>query len=245
MDPTAFTIFGLPIQWYGILIASGVLIGGIIALKAAERKGISEDTMLDLLIFAVPLSIIGARIYYVVFSWDFYKDNPIEALNFRGGGMAIHGAIIMAVLVTIVFSKIKGESFWVIADIAAPSLILGQAIGRWGNYINQEAYGRPTDLPWGIMIDGVKVHPTFLYESLWNFLVFGFLLWFSRNKSETDGEVFLWYLILYSFIRFFIEGLRTDSLMWGPVRVAQLVSILSIVLAALILYKKKKQEKLA
>lgn len=241
MDSTAFTIFGIPIQWYGILIASGVLIGGLIGLKEAKRKGIEEDTILDLLIFAVPLAIIGARLYYVIFSWDLYKDNPIEALNFRSGGMAIHGAVIMAIIVTSIFCKIRKEKFWVIADIAAPSLILGQAIGRWGNYINQEAYGRPTDLPWGILIDGVKVHPTFLYESIWNFLVFGFLLWFSRKKSKTDGEVFLLYIILYSFIRIFIEGLRTDSLMWGTIRVAQLVSILGIIISAFILYRKKRQ----
>lgn len=241
MNSTAFTIFGIPIQWYGILIASGVLIGGLIGLKEAKRKGIEEDTILDLLIFAVPLAIIGARLYYVIFTWDSYKDNPIEALNIRGGGMAIHGAVIMAIIVAAIFCKIRKVKFWVIADIAAPSLILGQAIGRWGNYINQEAYGRPTDLPWGIIIDGVKVHPTFLYESIWNFLVFIFLLWYSRKKSKIDGEVFLLYVILYSFIRVFIEGLRTDSLMWGPIRVAQLVSILGIAVAAYILYKKKKQ----
>ncbi len=239
MNSTAFTVFGIAIQWYGILIASGVLIGGIIGLKAAKRKGVEEDTILDLLIFAVPAAIIGARLYYVIFAWDLYRDNPMEIFNTRNGGMAIHGAVIAAIIVASIFCKIRKEKFWVIADIAAPSLILGQAIGRWGNYINQEAYGRPTDLPWGIMIDGVKVHPTFLYESIWNFLVFGFLLWFSRNKSKTDGEVFLLYVILYSFIRIFIEGLRTDSLMLGPIRVAQLVSILGIGLAGFILYRKK------
>lgn len=241
MDPVAFRLFGLPIRWYGILIASAVIIGTILALKEAKRKGLEEDTILDLLLFAVPLSLIGARIYYVAFSWDQYRDNPIQALNFRGGGLAIHGAIIAAVLVTIIFSRIRKVKFWTIADIAAPSLILGQAIGRWGNYLNKEAHGGPTDLPWGIMINGQKVHPTFFYESAWNFLVFIFLYWYQK-KSDTEGEIFLLYIILYSFARLFIEGLRTDSLMWGKFRVAQLISLAIMAIGSFILYRKKKEK---
>mgnify|MGYP000959262969 FL=1 len=241
MNPVAFEIFNIEIRWYGILIASGVLIGTFIAMREARRKGIDEELLLDLLLFAVPAALLGARIYYVIFSWDLYRDNPIEALNFRGGGLAIHGAIIAAVIVAVVFSSKRKQNFWVFGDITAPSLILGQAIGRWGNYINGEAHGGPTDLPWGIMVNGVKVHPTFLYESIWNFFVFLFLLWYSRNKSKVDGEVFLLYLILYSVARLFIEGLRTDSLMWGPIRVAQLISIIGIIIPAAILYNKKKQ----
>jgi len=236
----AFKIFNVEVRWYGILIAAGVMIGTLIAMKEARRKGVEEDTLLDLLLFAIPSALIGARIYYVVFSWDMYRDNPIEALNFRGGGLAIHGAIIAAVLVAIIFCRIRKENFWKMADITAPSLILGQAIGRWGNYINGEAHGGPTNLPWGIMINGTKVHPTFLYESIWNFLVFGFLLWYSRNRSKINGEIFLLYLILYSVARLAIEGLRTDSLMWGSIRVAQLISLIGIVLPAIILYKKRK-----
>lgn len=232
MNPVAFEIFNIEIRWYGILIASGVLIGTFIAMREARRKGIDEELLLDLLLFAVPAALLGARIYYVIFSWDLYRDNPIEALNFRGGGLAIHGAIIAAVIVAVVFSRKRKQNFWVFGDITAPSLILGQAIGRWGNYINGEAHGGPTDLPWGIMVNGVKVHPTFLYESIWNFFVFLFLLWYSRNKSKVDGEVFLLYLILYSVARLFIEGLRTDSLMWGPIRVAQLISIIGIIIPA-------------
>lgn len=240
MDPIAFSIFGIDIRWYGILIASSVIIGTVLALREAKKHGIEEETILDLLLFGVPGSLIGARAYYVIFSWDFYKNNPIQILNFRGGGLAIHGAIIAAVIITIVFCKYRDLKFWTIADIAAPSLILGQAIGRWGNYLNKEAHGGPTDLPWGIMIKGVKVHPTFLYESIWNFLVFVFLYWYQK-KSETKGEIFLLYLILYSFARFFIEHLRTDSLMWGPMRVAQLISFIIIVVSSILLYKKKKQ----
>lgn len=232
MDPIAFRVFGVPIAWYGILISLGVFIGTIIGMREARRRGLDEETLLDFLLWVIPLSLVGARVYYVIFAWDTYRDNPISALNFRQGGLAIHGGIITAVIVAIVFTRIRKIEFWKLADICAPSLILGQAIGRWGNYINQEAYGRPTDLPWGILIDGVKVHPTFLYESIWNFLVFFFLRWYGRNKQKEQGEVFLLYIILYSFIRFFIEGLRTDSLMMGSIRVAQLVSVIGIVLAA-------------
>ncbi|MDR7870091.1 MAG: prolipoprotein diacylglyceryl transferase [Tissierellaceae bacterium] len=241
MNPVAFEIIGIPIRWYGIFIAFAFLIGTIIAIREAKRKGINEEIVIDLLLFAVPAALIGARIHYVIFSWDIYRDNPIEALNFRGGGLAIHGGIIGAVIVALIFCKVRKQNFWELADITAPSIILGQAIGRWGNYTNQEAFGGPTDLPWGIMINGTKVHPTFLYESIWNFLVFLFLLWYSRNKSKVDGEVFLLYIALYSFARFFIEGLRTDSLMWGPIRVAQLISVVSIIIAAIIFYRRRKQ----
>ena len=240
MDPVAFHLFGIPINWYGLLIASAVIIGTILALRETKRKGLDEEIFLDLLLYAIPFAIIGARIYYVIFSWDFYKDNPIKAFNIREGGLAIHGVIIAAVLVVIVFSKLRKQNPWVLTDIAAPSLILGQAIGRWGNFANQEAHGRPTDLPWGILIDGVKVHPTFLYESIWNLLVFFFLLWFRKNKAKENGEVFLLYLILYSVARFFIEGLRTDSLMWGPIRVAQLISLATIIIGSYIFYKRRK-----
>lgn len=241
MDPIAFHLFGMPIRWYGLLIASAVIIGTILALRETKRKGLEEEMFIDLLLYAIPFSIIGARIYYVIFSWDLYRDNPIEAFNIRAGGLAIHGVIIAAVLVVIIFSKLKKQNPWVLTDIAAPSLILGQAIGRWGNFANQEAHGGPTDLPWGILIDGVKVHPTFLYESIWNLLVFFFLLWFSRKKAKENGEVFLLYLILYSVARFFIEGLRTDSLMWGPIRVAQLISLTIIVIGSYIFYKRRKK----
>ena len=242
MDPVAFQLFGLEVRWYGILIAMGVLIGAIIALREAKRLGLDEEIILDLLIWEVPLCLIGARLYYVIFSWDLYRDNPIKALDIRSGGLAIHGVIITAIIVAIIFTRIKKVNFWTVVDACAPSLILAQGIGRWGNFLNQEAHGGPTDLPWGIIVDGVKVHPTFLYESLWNFAVFGFLLWYARNKQKVKGEVFLLYIALYSFIRFFVEGLRTDSLMLGPIRVAQLMSILGIAIASYIFYKRRKDQ---
>lgn len=242
MGPVAFEILGLEVRWYGIFIATGVLLGAIIAIREANRVEFDEETLLDLLIWAVPFSLVGARTYYVIFSWDLYKVNPIEVLNIRNGGLAIHGAIIASIIVAIIFTRRRKINFWTVADICAPSIILGQAIGRWGNYANQEAHGGPTNLPWGIMIRGEKVHPTFLYESIWNFGVFFFLLWYGRKKQKVKGEVFLLYLSLYSFIRFFIEGLRTDSLMLGQIKVAQLISIIGIIISTFIFYKRRKNE---
>lgn len=240
MDPVAFEIFGIEIMWYGILISIGVILGTILALREAKRVGVDENAFIDLLLFAIPAAVIGARAYYVIFSWDYYKDNPIQILNFRGGGLAIHGAIIAAVITAVIFTRRRNLDFWQIADIAAPSLALGQAIGRWGNFINQEAYGIPTDLPWGIMVNGVKVHPTFLYESIGDFLIFLFLVWYRRKKVKVSGEVFLLYIVLYSTVRFFVEGLRIDSLMLGPIRVAQLVSVVSIIVGLVYLYVRRK-----
>ncbi|HHV45466.1 MAG TPA: prolipoprotein diacylglyceryl transferase [Tissierellia bacterium] len=242
MDPVAFKIFGIEVMWYGVLISTGVLIGTILALRETKRVGVKEDDFIDLLLFAIPSAIIGARIYYVVFNWDYYGRNLGQILNFRGGGLAIHGAIIAATIVGIIFTKKRGLNFWQIADIASPSLILGQAIGRWGNFINQEAYGTPTDLPWGIMVNGVKVHPTFLYESLGNFIIFIILLWYRRKKQRVSGEVFLLYIMLYSLVRFFVEGLRIDSLMLGPVRVAQLVSLCAIIIGIYLFNKRRRKE---
>ena len=244
MDPVAFKLFGIEIMWYSILITIGVIIGAILAFREAERVGIGEENLIDLLLFAIPLAVIGARIYYVIFTWDYYSQNPKEILHFRGGGLAIHGAIIAAIITAVVFSKKRNLDFWTIADCCAPSLVLGQGIGRWGNYINQEAYGRPTDLPWGILIDGVKVHPTFLYESIGDILIFFFLLWYRKNKKEVSGEIFLLYIILYSTIRFFIEGLRTDSLMLGSIRIAQLVSVTGIILSIIYLNKRRNEKKI-
>lgn len=239
----AFSVFGLEIRWYGLLIALAVLIGTVLALKEAKRKGVKEETLIDMLLFAVPAAIIGARAYYVIFTWDYYSKNPSQILNIRGGGLAIHGVIIAGALVAIIFAKVRKESFWNLADIVAPSLILGQAIGRWGNFANQEAHGGPTDLPWGIIVDGVKVHPTFLYESIWNLIVFALLLWYRRKKATVEGEIFILYLMLYSVGRFFIEGMRTDSLMLGPFRVAQLISLTIITAGGAYLFWKKKKIK--
>ncbi len=239
INPVAFSIFDINIMWYGILIASGVLIGTLLALRESRRIGFRDEDLMDLLIVAIPSAIIGARLYYVIFQFDYYKDNLSEIINVRGGGLAIHGGIIAAVIVGAIFCKIRKVNFWQIADITAPSIILGQAIGRWGNFINQEAYGTTTDLPWGMIVDGQKVHPTFLYESLWNIVVFIFLLWYRRKGRKEDGEVFLLYAILYSVGRFFVEGLRTDSLMFGGFRVAQVISIIIIITMSGVFIKRR------
>jgi len=233
MDPIAFTIFGVSVAWYGILISLGILSGIAVATYRAKKEGLYNDVIMDLALVAVPVAIIGARLYYVIFSLDYYRENPGQILNIREGGLAIHGAIIGGVLVGYLFCRYKNIKFWTLADICAPSIILGQAIGRWGNFVNQEAHGGPTNLPWAIEVDGVMVHPTFLYESLWNFGAFCFLMYYSKKKKY-NGNIFILYLILYSIARFFIEGLRTDSLMFGSFRVAQLISIVSIVGAIIV-----------
>lgn len=228
MDRVAFTIFGIDVMWYGILMATGMILGTLLALREAKRVGISEDDVLNLAIFAIPSGVIGARLYYVIFNWGYYSQNPSQILNFRGGGMAIHGALIGGILAGLIYTRIKKINFLKMADIALIGMPLAQAIGRWGNYINGEAHGGPTDLPWGIMVDGVKVHPTFLYESIWDFGIFIFL-WIFRKNKKYEGQVAIYYIILYSLGRFFIEGLRTDSLMIGPLRMAQVISLVGVI----------------
>ena len=245
MDRVAFTVFGIDVMWYGILMATGMILGTYLALKEAKRVGISEDDVLNLAIFAIPAGVLGARLYYVIFNWGFYSQNPSQILNFRGGGMAIHGALIGGILAGLIYTKIKNINFLKMADIALIGMPLAQAIGRWGNYINGEAHGGPTDLPWGIMVDGVKVHPTFLYESIWDFGIFIFL-WIFRKKKKYEGQVAIYYIILYSLGRFFIEGLRTDSLMIGPLRMAQVISLVGVVggIIAHIYLSKKSNNKI-
>lgn len=245
MDPVAFEIFGLSIRWYGILIGSGMILGAWLAMREARRVGLNDDTLIDALIIALPIAILGARLYYVLFNLSDY-DSLLEALNFRSGGLAIHGGVLAGVGSFWVYAKIKKLDFFKWLDIVAPSIILGQAIGRWGNYINQEAHGGETTLPWGIMIDGIKYHPTFLYESLANLIIFVVLV-IIRKKKKFDGQIIALYMILYSVVRFFIEGLRTDSLYLGEFRVAQLISI-ALILGGLALYGimgKNNQKKLS
>ena len=245
MDRVAFTIFGIDVMWYGILMATGMILGTYLALKEAERVGISEDDVLNLAIFAIPAGVLGARLYYVIFNWGYYSQNPSQILNFRGGGMAIHGALIGGILAGLIYTKIKKINFFKMADIALIGMPLAQAIGRWGNYINGEAHGGPTNLPWGIMVGGVKVHPTFLYESIWDFGIFIFL-WMFRKKKKYEGQVAVYYIILYSLGRFFIEGLRTDSLMIGPLRMAQVISLVGVIggiIAHIYLSKKNNNKK--
>ena len=240
MNQFAFEIFGVGIAWYAIIITFSMLLGVQILLKVGSKFGYKENDLLDLSMFVLPSAIVGARLYYVVFKWDYYSNNLADIFSFRDGGLAIHGGILGGLLAGYLVCKYKKMNFGELADIISMPLILGQAIGRWGNYINQEAHGGPTDLPWGIMIDGQKVHPTFLYESIWNLIVFAILVK-SFKKRTFNGEHFLKYVVLYSIGRFFIEGLRTDSLMIGDFRVAQLISVMSIVFGIVTLYIAKEK----
>ncbi|EAC3170311.1 prolipoprotein diacylglyceryl transferase [Listeria monocytogenes] len=252
LDPVAIQIGSISVKWYGVIIASAVVIALLLALSEANKRKMDKEIIVDLLIWAIPISIISARIYYVIFEWDFYKNNLGEIVKIWHGGIAIYGALIGAVLTAIIFSRIKKISFWQLADVVAPSLIIAQAIGRWGNFMNQEAHGAETTrsfleslhLPDFIInqmyIDGAYYQPAFLYESLWNVLGFIVLLIIRRTKIRR-GELFLGYVIWYSFGRFFIEGMRTDSLMWGDFRVSQVLSLLLIVLSiGIIIYRRMK-----
>ncbi|WP_059104873.1 prolipoprotein diacylglyceryl transferase [Shouchella shacheensis] len=253
LNRVAFEIGPFAVNWYGIIIMIGVLLGVWVANRETIRHGFPPGFFSDLLLYALPISIVSARLYYVVFRWEYFSQNPQQILAIWEGGIAIHGALIGAFLTAYVYTKKKQVSFWKVADIAAPSLILGQAIGRWGNFINQEAHGGPVTktfleslrLPDFIInqmyIDGVYYHPTFLYESVWNFC--GFILFMLMRKlNPTRGYLIVSYAIWYSVGRFFIEGMRTDSLMvTESLRAAQLMSIFLVGLGVcLLVYLRRK-----
>ncbi|MGG4548334.1 prolipoprotein diacylglyceryl transferase [Rossellomorea marisflavi] len=254
IDPIAFQLGPISVHWYGVIIGLGIALGMYMVIRESKRQGLHPDTFIDLLVWAIPIAIISARIYYVAFEWNnYYADHPEDIIKIWNGGIAIHGALIGSVLTTIIFAKVRGLSFWKLTDIAAPSLIVGQAIGRWGNFINQEAHGREVSrqflenlhLPRFIIdqmyIDGAYYHPTFLYESLWNVVVLILLLIIRRKvKSLRRGELFLTYVIGYSIGRFFVEGMRTDSLMLGDFRFAQVISIALIVAAIVTMIYRRK-----
>ena len=226
-NPIAFTVIGIDVKWYGILIALGFMLAIYISYKRANNFSIKPDNILDFAIILIPASVIGARLYYVAFRWEYYQGNLQSIINIRNGGLAIHGGILFGIVAGILVCKIKRINILDLADLVFPSLALAQSIGRWGNFFNSEAHGGPTDLPIAVIIDGQKYHPTFLYESLFCFLLFWILSWISK-KRKFKGQLALLYGMLYSLERYFVEGLRTDSLMLGEIRIAQLVSIISI-----------------
>ena len=240
INPVAFKLFGLEVRWYGILIAIGAFLAINVAEKMGKRynykDGLYNLFSSDLGIFVILLGVIGARLYYVIFQWDYYRENPGEILAIRNGGLAIYGGILAGLLATYIFSRIKKIKFITILDCLAPAVPLAQAIGRWGNFINGEAHGGPTDLPWGIMVDGIKVHPTFLYESLLDFFIFIVLYFFVSKRQKFEGQLFTLYLIIYGCGRFFIEAMRTDSLYFGPFRVSQLLSLILVVIGLIIYF---------
>jgi prolipoprotein diacylglyceryl transferase len=253
------SIFGFSIAFYGMIIGCGMLLGLFVATKEYVRSGYKADDIQDFALWVIVLGIIGARIYYVIFEWDYYSKHLLEIPNIRQGGLAIYGGVLMALFTCIVYTRKKKLDFFPMADAGVLGLILGQAIGRWGNFFNAEAFGGYTDSLLAMRIKEsivnpaminenvrshilllddisyIQVHPTFLYESVWNLCVFFFLLWFSKRK-KFKGQVFLLYLGLYGFGRFFIEGLRADSLMlFGTgIAVSQALSLV-LVLASVIL----------
>ena len=232
-DPVAFTLFGMDIMWYGVLIGTGFVLAIILCYKRAPKHGIQSDHILDFAIFLIPASIIGARAYYVLFSWENYAGDLWKILNIRNGGLAIHGGIIAGFIVGLLE----------LADLVFPTVALAQAIGRWGNFFNSEAHGGPTDLPWAVWADGQYVHPTFLYESLWCFALFWFLLWLDKRRAF-PGQIACLYGMLYSLERGLVEQLRTDSLMIGSFKQAQVLSFFVFVLCLalyIILRNKRKR----
>lgn len=240
INPVAFTLFGVEVKWYGILIAMGALLAIFFAEKLSKKKGLYDDLVTDFSFFIIIFGIIGARLYYVLFEWEYYSMHKDEILSIRNGGLAIYGGIIAGIIVALVFSKIKKVEFWDLADIVAPGLSLAQGIGRWGNFINGEAHGGVTNLPWAILVNGQRVHPTFLYESILDILIFLFLYFYLSKNQKFKGELFSTYMIIYGIGRFFIEGLRTDSLYIGVFRVSQIVSLLMVLVGIIVIIRNRK-----
>ncbi|HAR6921544.1 TPA: prolipoprotein diacylglyceryl transferase [Staphylococcus aureus] len=252
IDPVAFNFGPLSVRWYGIIIAVGILLGYFVAQRALVKAGLHKDTLVDIIFYSALFGFIAARIYFVIFQWPYYAENPGEIIKIWHGGIAIHGGLIGGFIAGVIVCKVKNLNPFQIGDIVAPSIILAQGIGRWGNFMNHEAYGGPVSrafleqlhLPNFIIenmyINGQYYHPTFLYESIWD--VAGFIILVNIRKHLKLGETFFLYLTWYSFGRFFIEGLRTDSLMLtSNIRVAQLVSILLILISiSLIIYRRIK-----
>ena len=265
LNRVAFTLFGKDIYWYGIIIAVGFIVAVLYGCHRAADFGVDQDKILDMLLFAVPAAIIGARAYYVIFYLDLYinaegKFMWGEAIAIWDGGLAIYGGIIAAVLTAAIFCAVKKQPFWSFTDCGAYGFLIGQLIGRWGNFMNVEAYGGVTNLPWRMsaakiarellsegkigaevyeqIVEGtLGVHPTFLYESLWNLVGFVLLILLFRKGRKFNGQIFLCYVIWYGIGRTIIEGLRTDSLYFfgTGIRTSQLVGIISV-LAAVVLY---------
>ncbi|HEA6704588.1 TPA: prolipoprotein diacylglyceryl transferase [Staphylococcus aureus] len=252
IDPVAFNLGPLSVRWYGIIIAVGILLGYFVAQRALVKAGLHKDTLVDIIFYSALFGFIAARIYFVIFQWPYYVENPSEIIKIWHGGIAIHGGLIGGFIAGVIVCKVKNLNPFQIGDIVAPSIILAQGIGRWGNFMNHEAHGGPVSrafleklhLPNFIIenmyINGQYYHPTFLYESIWD--VAGFIILVNIRKHLKLGETFFLYLTWYSIGRFFIEGLRTDSLMLtSNIRVAQLVSILLLLISiSLIVYRRIK-----
>ena len=241
--PYSFNLFGLEIYFYGVIIALGFILAALYCAKRAKEFGLSSDELYELVIWLIPTCIIGARLYYVLFKLDYFITNPDKIFALRDGGLAIYGGIIAGIIVGIIWCRAKKIRVFAVADLTAFGLLIGQSVGRWGNFINREAFGAQTEIfcRMGLTVPGFEtlyVHPTFLYESLWNF--FGLIvlhIWSKKGKRKYDGQIFWLYILWYGLGRAWIEGLRSDSLYIGStdIRVSQLLAIVSAVVSLVIL----------
>ncbi len=242
--PYSRYLFGA-LPWYGLLIVCGIIAAITLCIHEEKRLGLKTDTVIDAAFWVIPFGILGARLYYVAFQWDMFAPDPLSILRLWEGGLAIYGGVIGGLLAMLLFARHRKMNPFILSDITVPGLALAQSIGRWGNYFNMEAYGREiTDPAWQFFPIGVQIPSaegytwhmaTFFYESSWNLLVF-LILWFIiRKRSKATGTTTLWYLLLYGTGRFFIEGLRMDSLMTSTIRVSQLLSLVLVLLSAALL----------
>lgn len=255
MNPILYDFGIISIKWYSVLILLGMLLGGVTVLREAKKWEIPEDFVVNLFFYTIIFSLIGARLYYVAFNLDYYLAYPLSIIKVWEGGLAIHGGILFGLITVLVYCKKYKVKIPLMIDIILPGLILGQAIGRWGNFFNQEAHGPATTLSnlkslhipnfiiKGMKIDKVYYHPTFLYESLWNILGFILIILIRKyKKPKKEGVLIGIYFMWYSLARFFIESLRTDSLMFFNIKIAQLVSILLFLLGAYLVFVRKDKK---
>lgn len=250
LNPIAFRFGPLEIHWYAICIVTGMVLAVWLAIKEAPRKGMTSDDIMDFILLAFPIAILGARLYYVVFQWSYYSQHPDEIIAIWNGGIAIYGALLAGALVLLVFSYRRKINAYDFLDIAAPGVMLAQSLGRWGNFFNQEAYGKvvaqlnylPKFIRDQMYIEGSYRVPTFLYESLWNLLGFAIIISLRHRPGLLKrGEVAWFYLVWYGCGRFAIEGLRTDSLMLGGLRVSQWLSLVLVILGLVMTYYGRKK----
>ncbi len=267
INPIAFELFGLPVYWYGIILTTGIILGTLLSMFIAKKEGLNSDLIIDFILYDILFALLGARTYYVIFNWDYYKEHWGEILNLRQGGIAIYGAVIVSILVAIVFTKIKKIDFFKFGDIAVFGLTLGQAIGRYGNFVNMEVFGDYTNSKWAMRLlkeqakppfsekvlqniqtafgaEYIQVHPAFFYESTWNVLLL-ILLFIMRRYKKYDGQLFFTYLIGYGIGRYWIEGLRTDQLLLPIIQfpASQVVAILSIIMGIIGIFICRKPSK--
>ena len=248
INRVAFELFGFEVYWYGLIIATGLILAILYGIRESKKVGINQDDLLNMILIAIPASIICARLYYVIFSWDMYKDDILSVFNIRNGGIAIYGGVIGAFLTVFLYCRRKKISMGMALDILAVGLLIGQCIGRWGNFTNGEAFGSVTNLPWAMTIRNQgsivaeSVHPTFFYESLWNGIGIAVLLSY-KKMCKFNGELFCGYMVWYGLGRVWIEGLRADSLYIGDIRVSQLLALLTVITGLVLIIIGRKRRK--